>query len=113
MGIHALLSLTNLAANQLLVIDRNGNVTVINSGEPVPEGAIILNPNGSSLVPGEQAKPSAQLADAQGNTQPITNDIEQILTALEQGADSYRIRGGPSPSRRRSSRLCTDNSRFN
>ncbi|MEI2563183.1 hypothetical protein V7T16_05535 [Vibrio metoecus] len=87
MGIHALLSLTNLAANQLLVIDRNGNVTVINSGEPVPEGAIILDPNGSSLVPGEQAKPSAQLADAQGNTQPITNDIEQILTALEQGAD--------------------------
>ncbi|WP_233420237.1 Ig-like domain-containing protein, partial [Vibrio metoecus] len=87
MGIHALLSLANLAANQLLVIDRNGNIAIINAGEAVPEGAIILDPNGSSLVPGEQAKPSAQLADAQGNTQPITNDIEQILTALEQGAD--------------------------
>ncbi|WP_241666224.1 cadherin repeat domain-containing protein [Vibrio metoecus] len=87
MGIHALLSLANLAANQLLVIDRNGNIAIINAGEAVPEGAIILDPNGSSLVPGEQAKPSAQLADAQGNTQLITDDIEQILTALEQGAD--------------------------
>lgn len=37
MGIHALLSLTNLAANQLLVIDKNGNIAIINAGEAVPE----------------------------------------------------------------------------
>uniref|UniRef100_UPI001F25415D Ig-like domain-containing protein n=1 Tax=Vibrio paracholerae TaxID=650003 RepID=UPI001F25415D len=87
MGIHALLSLANLAANQLLVIDRNGNVTIINAGEAVPEGAIILDPNSNNLMPEQEPLPVAQLVDAEGNAQPITDDIEQILAALEEGAD--------------------------
>ncbi|EOX3426502.1 Ig-like domain-containing protein, partial [Vibrio cholerae] len=87
MGIHALLSLANLAANQLLVIDRNGNVTIINAGEAVPEGAIILDPNSNNLMPDQEPLPVAQLVDAEGNAQPITDDIEQILAALEEGAD--------------------------
>ncbi|HFG1953484.1 TPA: Ig-like domain-containing protein, partial [Vibrio cholerae] len=87
MGIHALLSLANLAANQLLVIDRNGNVTIINAGEAVPEGAIILDPNSNKLMPEQEPLPVAQLVDAEGNAQPITDDIEQILAALEEGAD--------------------------
>uniref|UniRef100_UPI00115B7419 Ig-like domain-containing protein n=1 Tax=Vibrio cholerae TaxID=666 RepID=UPI00115B7419 len=87
MGIHALLSLANLAANQLLVIDRNGNVTIINAGEAVPEGAIILDPNSNNLMPEQEPLPVAQLVDAEGNVQPITDDIEQILAALEEGAD--------------------------
>ncbi|WP_226047988.1 cadherin domain-containing protein [Vibrio mimicus] len=80
-------SLTNLASNQLLVIDRNGNVVVVNAGDSIPEGAIVLDPNGGSLVPDEQTKPTAKLVDAEGNAQPITDDIQQILAALEQGAD--------------------------
>ncbi|EOX3393857.1 Ig-like domain-containing protein, partial [Vibrio cholerae] len=87
MGIHALLSLANLAANQLLVIDRNGNVAIINAGDAVPEGAIILDPNSNNLMPEQEALPVAQLVDAEGNAQPITDDIEQILAALEDGAD--------------------------
>ncbi|QKU85762.1 Ig-like domain-containing protein [Vibrio cholerae] len=87
MGIHALLSLANLAANQLLVIDRNGNVAIINAGEAVPEGAIILDPNSNNLMPEQEPLPVAQLVDAEGNSQPITDDIEQILAALEEGAD--------------------------
>ncbi|MBO1409445.1 Calx-beta domain-containing protein, partial [Vibrio cholerae] len=87
MGIHALLSLANLAANQLLVIDRNGNVAIINAGEAVPEGAIILDPNSNNLMPEQEPLPVAQLVDAEGNAQPITDDIEQILAALEEGAD--------------------------
>ncbi|HGF7192456.1 TPA: beta strand repeat-containing protein, partial [Vibrio cholerae] len=87
MGIHALLSLVNLAANQLLVIDRNGNITVINAGEVIPDGAIVLDPNSNTLAPEQAALPTAQLVDAEGNAQPITDDIEQILAALEQGAD--------------------------
>ncbi|MEH0373394.1 Ig-like domain-containing protein, partial [Vibrio mimicus] len=87
MGINALSSLTNLASNQLLVIDRNGNVVVVNAGDSIPEGAIVLDPNGGSLVPDEQTKPTAKLIDAEGNAQPITDDIQQILAALEQGAD--------------------------
>ncbi|WP_262362764.1 Ig-like domain-containing protein, partial [Vibrio cholerae] len=87
MGIHALLSLANLAANQLLVIDRNGNVTIINAGEAVPEGAIFLDPNSNKLMPEQEPLPVAQLVDAEGNAQPITDDIEQILAALEEGAD--------------------------
>ncbi|ENM5799555.1 cadherin repeat domain-containing protein, partial [Vibrio mimicus] len=87
MGINALSSLTNLASNQLLVIDRNGNVVVVNAGDSIPEGAIVLDPNGGSLVPDEQTKPTAKLVDAEGNAQPITDDIQQILAALEQGAD--------------------------
>lgn len=87
MGIHALLSLANLAANQLLVIDRNGNVAIINAGEAVPEGAIILDPNSNNLMPEQEPLPVAQLVDAEGNAQPITDDIEQILAALEDGAD--------------------------
>ncbi|EOX3714646.1 Ig-like domain-containing protein, partial [Vibrio cholerae] len=87
MGIHALLSLTNLAANQLLVIDKNGNIAIINAGEAVPEGAIILDPNSNNLMPEQEPLPVAQLMDAEGNAQPITDDIEQILAALEEGAD--------------------------
>ncbi|EOI0111747.1 Calx-beta domain-containing protein, partial [Vibrio cholerae] len=87
MGIHALLSLTNLAANQLLVIDKNGNIAIINAGETVPEGAIILDPNSNNLMPEQEPLPVAQLVDAEGNAQPITDDIEQILAALEEGAD--------------------------
>ncbi|MEF2522525.1 RTX toxin, partial [Vibrio mimicus] len=87
MGINALSSLTNLASNQLLVIDRNGNVVVVNAGDSIPEGAIVLDPNDGSLVPNEQIKPTAKLIDAEGNAQPITDDIQQILAALEQGAD--------------------------
>ncbi|TQQ76170.1 Ig-like domain-containing protein, partial [Vibrio cholerae] len=87
MGIHALLSLANLAANQLLVIDRNGNVAIINAGEAVPEGAIILDPNSNNLMPEQEPLPVAQLVDAEGNAQLITDDIEQILAALEEGAD--------------------------
>ncbi|WP_162891956.1 Ig-like domain-containing protein [Vibrio paracholerae] len=82
-----MLSLANLAANQLLVIDRNGNVTIINAGEAVPEGAIILDPNSNKLMPEQEPLPVAQLVDAEGNAQPITDDIEQILAALEEGAD--------------------------
>ncbi|WP_019830348.1 VCBS domain-containing protein, partial [Vibrio cholerae] len=87
MGIHALLSLTNLAANQLLVIDKNGNIAIINAGETVPEGAIILDPNSNNLMPEQEPLPVAQLVDAEGNAQPITDDIEQILSALEEGED--------------------------
>ncbi|WP_179877248.1 Ig-like domain-containing protein [Vibrio cholerae] len=87
MGIHALLSLANLAANQLLVIDKNGNIAIINAGEAVPEGAIILDPNSNNLMPEQEPLPVAQLMDAEGNAQPITDDIEQILAALEEGAD--------------------------
>ncbi|WP_171012403.1 Calx-beta domain-containing protein [Vibrio cholerae] len=87
MGFHALLSLANLAANQLLVIDRNGNVAIINAGEAVPEGAIILDPNSNNLMPEQEPLQVAQLVDAEGNAQPITDDIEQILAALEEGAD--------------------------
>ncbi|WP_158128656.1 VCBS domain-containing protein [Vibrio cholerae] len=87
MGIHALLSLTNLAANQLLVIDKNGNIAIINAGEAVPEGAIILDPNSNNLMPEQEPLPVAQLVDAEGNAQPITDDIEQILAALEEGED--------------------------
>ncbi|EGR2590919.1 cadherin, partial [Vibrio cholerae] len=87
MGIHALLSLTNLAANQLLVIDKNGNIAIINAGETVPEGAIILDPNSNNMMPEQEPLPVAQLVDAEGNAQPITDDIEQILSALEEGED--------------------------
>nr|WP_223232501.1 Ig-like domain-containing protein [Vibrio cholerae] len=82
-----MLSLTNLAANQLLVIDKNGNIAIINAGETVPEGAIILDPNSNNLMPEQEPLPVAQLVDAEGNAQPITDDIEQILAALEEGAD--------------------------
>ncbi|KKP13465.1 cadherin [Vibrio cholerae] len=81
------MSLTNLAANQLLVIDKNGNIAIINAGEAVPEGAIILDPNSNNLMPEQEPLPVAQLVDAEGNVQPITDDIEQILAALEEGAD--------------------------
>ncbi|EJL6863061.1 VCBS domain-containing protein, partial [Vibrio cholerae] len=82
-----MLSLTNLAANQLLVIDKNGNIAIINAGETVPEGAIILDPNSNNLMPEQEPLPVAQLVDAEGNAQPITDDIEQILAALEEGED--------------------------
>uniref|UniRef100_UPI003F49C300 cadherin domain-containing protein n=1 Tax=Vibrio cholerae TaxID=666 RepID=UPI003F49C300 len=38
-------------------------------------------------MPEQEPLPVAQLVDAEGNVQPITDDIEQILAALEEGAD--------------------------
>ncbi|MEZ7263286.1 cadherin domain-containing protein [Vibrio cholerae] len=69
------------------MIDKNGNIAIINAGEAVPEGAIILDPNSNNLMPEQEPLPVAQLVDAEGNVQPITDDIEQILAALEEGAD--------------------------
>ncbi|WP_445137843.1 cadherin domain-containing protein [Vibrio cholerae] len=69
------------------MIDKNGNIAIINAGEAVPEGAIILDPNSNNLMPEQEPLPVAQLVDAEGNAQPITDDIEQILAALEEGAD--------------------------
>ncbi|KAE8426496.1 type I secretion C-terminal target domain-containing protein [Vibrio cholerae O1 biovar El Tor] len=62
-------------------------MAIINAGEAVPEGAIILDPNSNNLMPEQEPLPVAQLVDAEGNVQPITDDIEQILAALEEGAD--------------------------
>ncbi|MGL4828070.1 MAG: adhesin, partial [Vibrio sp.] len=87
MGIHALLSLANLAASQLLAIDKNGNVIVINVGDSIPEGAIVLEANGSGASTNEQANPIARIVDGEGNAQIVTDDIQQILSALESGAD--------------------------
>ncbi|EMC3688087.1 VCBS domain-containing protein, partial [Vibrio cholerae] len=69
------------------MIDKNGNIAIINAGETVPEGAIILDPNSNNLMPEQEPLPVAQLVDAEGNAQPITDDIEQILAALEEGED--------------------------
>ncbi|KAE8434981.1 type I secretion C-terminal target domain-containing protein [Vibrio cholerae O1 biovar El Tor] len=66
---------------------KTGNIAIINAGEAVPEGAIILDPNSNNLMPEQEPLPVAQLVDAEGNVQPITDDIEQILAALEEGAD--------------------------
>ncbi|WP_341826485.1 cadherin repeat domain-containing protein, partial [Vibrio cholerae] len=76
-----------MAEKQQLGNPKTGQHPTINAGEAVPEGAIILDPNSNNLMPEQEPLPVAQLVDAEGNVQPITDDIEQILAALEEGAD--------------------------
>ncbi len=88
MGVGSLLSLANLAASQMIVIDKMGNVIVANVGDKVPNGAIILEKGNFQLNPGEQGSGiSAKFVESEGNSINITNDVEDIIAGIEQGID--------------------------
>ncbi|WP_241210391.1 cadherin-like domain-containing protein [Vibrio ichthyoenteri] len=80
------MSLANLASGQVLVIDINGDIRVLNSGEQPLPGELVLDfplvQNSAELegVNAQQVTPDGLLND-------VSQDIAGIISAIEQGED--------------------------
>ncbi|MCW8335627.1 Ig-like domain-containing protein, partial [Vibrio paucivorans] len=90
MGFGALIAAGNLAAGQVMVIDVNGNLKVLEEGQALQPGEVLLNADGTFDVD-TQPDITVQLADDNGIPQDITDEVDDILAALEQGEDPTQL----------------------
>ncbi|NOH79981.1 hypothetical protein F0231_09535, partial [Vibrio sp. RE86] len=86
MGFGTFVAMGNLAANQVIVIDLNGNVRVLADGELPKPGEVVVQTNEST----EQDLQVAVVDDG-GESQDITGEIEDIFAALEEGQDPTQL----------------------
>ncbi|MGL5109226.1 MAG: hcalcium-binding protein, partial [Vibrio ordalii] len=80
---------TTLTFGQLIVVDANGNVRVLQPGEsPLPGEITINNSN-----PGQDSDNAVQISrvNSDGSNADITDDINEIFAALEQGQDPTQL----------------------
>ncbi|WP_277432561.1 Ig-like domain-containing protein, partial [Vibrio sp. 1180_3] len=92
MGRSTFLLGSNLAVGQRIAVDVNGNVRILNPGEKALPGEIIMNPN--SLGENDGAlNPNVQISQIapDGSGTDITDDVNAILAALEQGIDPTQL----------------------
>ncbi|XAW88763.1 Ig-like domain-containing protein [Vibrio sp. CDRSL-10 TSBA] len=94
MGLNSLVTSGILSANQMIVIDPAGNVRIATVGEQLPQGTVIVQ-IGNEV--NDDAAVRAQLVDANNMPQDITDDVEQIFAALEDGQDPTQIDGDLAP----------------
>ncbi|CAH8197296.1 type I secretion C-terminal target domain-containing protein [Vibrio aestuarianus] len=92
MGRSTFLLGSNLAVGQRIAVDVNGNVRILNSGEKALPGEIIMSPsklgeNDGSLNTNVQI---SQIAP-DGSGTDITDDVNAIFAALEQGIDPTQL----------------------
>ncbi|MGY3569686.1 Ig-like domain-containing protein [Vibrio paucivorans] len=90
MGFGALIAAGNLAAGQVMVIDVNGNLKVLEEGQALQPGEVLLNADGT-FDADTQPDITVQLADDNGIPQDITDEVDDILAALEQGEDPTQL----------------------
>ncbi|KJY83434.1 hypothetical protein TW81_10630, partial [Vibrio galatheae] len=89
MGFGTYVAMGNLAANQVIVIDANGNVRVLVEGELPKPGEVIVQSNAEAGEDGQQLQ--VELVDDNGQSQDLTAEIEDILAALEEGQDPTQL----------------------
>ncbi len=81
------ISVAGLAVNQMIVIDRNGDIQIATIGEKLPEGSVIIqrgdDPTNNNIT--------TQLVDQNNEAQDITDDVADIFAALEEGQDPTQI----------------------
>ena len=77
----------DLLDNQLIAIDKDGNVSIVDVGTVLPEGTVVLMKDGSMSSQPQQNSVQAQLIDDQNLPQDLTSEIEDIFAALEGGDD--------------------------
>ncbi|MCG6414643.1 Ig-like domain-containing protein [Vibrio fluvialis] len=83
-----------LSANQMIVIDTNGNIRTATIGEKLPHGTVIVQ-RGDNIT--NDAELKAQLVDANNTPQDITDDVARIFAALEEGQDPTQIDDAEAP----------------
>ncbi|MGC9492254.1 tandem-95 repeat protein, partial [Vibrio genomosp. F10] len=81
---------SNLAAGQIVVIDINGNLKVLNEGDQVLPGEVIVKSDGSLDTQAEQPL-QVEIVGEDGDNQDITAEIEDIFAALEEGQDPTQL----------------------
>ncbi|MGC9402071.1 VCBS domain-containing protein, partial [Vibrio genomosp. F10 str. 9ZC157] len=90
MGIGTFINGSNLAAGQIVVIDINGNLKVLNEGDQVLPGEVIVKSDGSLDTQAEQPL-QVEIVGEDGDNQDITAEIEDIFAALEEGQDPTQL----------------------
>ncbi|MDC5851492.1 Ig-like domain-containing protein, partial [Vibrio europaeus] len=89
MGFGTYVAMGNLAANQIIVIDVNGNVRVLIDGELPKPGEVIVQAD--TEVNGRDQQLQVELVDQSGEPQDITAEIDDIFAALEEGQDPTQL----------------------
>ncbi|EGA70400.1 putative hemolysin, partial [Vibrio sinaloensis DSM 21326] len=89
MGFGAYVALGNLVTGQIVVVDTNGNVRVLLEGELPKPGEVVINSE-QIAVDGE-TEVVVEIIDESGLPQDISNEIEDIFAALEDGQDPTQL----------------------
>ncbi|MCC4237138.1 retention module-containing protein, partial [Vibrio anguillarum] len=83
---------TTLTFGQMIVVDANGNVRVLQPGEKtLPGEIIIIASNATPNDVGNNNDVQISRVNADGRNVDITNDINEIFAALEQGQDPTQL----------------------
>jgi len=90
MGFGTYVAMGNLAANQIIVIDVNGNVRVLIEGELPRPGEVIVQSNSDASIDDSQQL-QVEFVDQNGAPQDISAEIEDIFAALEEGQDPTQL----------------------
>ncbi|MGD8121251.1 VCBS domain-containing protein [Vibrio sp. TRT 2004] len=88
MGFGTYVAVGNLAANQIIVIDANGNVRVLVEGELPKPGEVIVQGNPEFA---EDQQLQVNLVGDNGENQDISAEIADIFAALEEGQDPTEL----------------------
>ncbi|WP_261855963.1 VCBS domain-containing protein [Vibrio ruber] len=84
------ISLPDVAKDQVIIIDQDGNVITIKPGEIIPPGVVILE-GGNFLNHDDYTALNAKVVTPNGDKVDITDDVNQLLTAIEQGNDPTQL----------------------
>ncbi|WP_205410503.1 VCBS domain-containing protein, partial [Vibrio spartinae] len=90
------ISLPDVAKDQVIIIDQDGNVITIKPGEIIPPGVVVLE-GGNFLNHDEYTALNAKVVAPNGDKVDITNDVNQLLTSIEQGDDPTQLGGTFAP----------------
>ncbi|MGD8115858.1 Ig-like domain-containing protein, partial [Vibrio sp. TRT 29B02] len=88
MGFGTYVAVGNLAANQIIVIDANGNVRVLVEGELPKPGEVIVQGNPEFA---EDQQLQVNLVGDNGENLDISAEIADIFAALEEGQDPTEL----------------------
>ncbi|PNH88120.1 cadherin-like domain-containing protein, partial [Vibrio diazotrophicus] len=84
----SLFSIASLAVNQMIVIDKNGDIKIATIGEKLPEGSVVIQRGDEA---GFNNEATTQLVDQNNELQDVTDDVAQLLAALEEGQDPTQL----------------------
>ncbi|MEZ8194799.1 Ig-like domain-containing protein, partial [Vibrio cortegadensis] len=77
--------------DQIMVIDLNGNVKVLKEGETVLPGELVIENNISDMTGLTASEAQISRVNDKNELDDITDDIEQIFAALEEGQDPTQL----------------------
>ena len=84
----SLFSIASLAVNQMIVIDKNGDIKIATIGEKLPEGSVVIQRGDEA---GFNNEATTQIVDQNNELQDVTDDVAQLLAALEEGQDPTQL----------------------